>query len=164
MRATGRDAGQSGGGVSSGGVGGIFGAGGVTINLDGTMSGGGAPSQGGSPGPDLAAVVDTGIEICGCSFNSVSSCDQSKLWDEVVQSANLVSHDIYCSESPDPLPDGSTSDAGYIVFDNEGRIIDNTIFGAADSLKQAWIDSLVDYRWPCLAAKSIPFYCGWSVF
>jgi hypothetical protein len=163
MRATGRDSGQGSGGVSSSGAGGIAGTGGITIG--GVLSQDGAPSQGGSSGPDFAAaVIDTVIEICGCTFSSVSSCDQSKLWDEVVSSVNLISYAAYCNEIPDPGPDGSIADGGYVVLDGEGRVIDNTIFGSSDSMKQAWLDSLADYRWPCLASERIPFDCGWSVF
>ena len=165
MRATNRDAGQGGDGVSSSGAGGIVGTGGITINPSGAIAQGGTPSQGDSLGPALdSAVVDTGIEICGCGFSSISSCDQSKLWDEVVYSANLISHAVYCSEIPDPGPDSGIVDGGYIVLDGNGRVIDNTIFGVSDSVKQAWLDSLADYRWPCLAGERIPFACGWSVF
>jgi len=165
MRATNRDAGQGGDGVSSGGVGGIVGTGGITINPSGAISQGGATSQGGSRGPALdSPVADTGVEICGCGSSSIASCDQSKLWEEVVYSANLISHAVYCSEIPDPGPDSGIVDGGYIVLDGDGRVIDNTIFIVSDSVKQAWLDSLVDYRWPCMAGKSIPFYCGWSFF
>jgi hypothetical protein len=165
MRATGRDAGQGRGGVSSSGAGGIVGTGGITINLNGDTSQGSLPSQGGSPGSDLdAAIVDTVIQGCGCGFSSDSSCDQSKLWDEVVKSANLMFHAVYCGEIPDPGPDGGIYDGGYVVFDGEGRVIDNTVFGDSDSIKQAWLDSVADYRWPCLAGDRIPFACGWSVF
>jgi hypothetical protein len=165
MRATGRDAGQGGSGVSRSGAGGIVGTGGISANLSGDMSQGGVPSQGGSPGSDIGAtVVDTVFEICGCGSSSDSSCDQSKLWDEVAYSASLVFHDVYCGEIPDPGPDGGIYDGGYVVLDGEGRVIDNTIFGSADSRRQAWLDSLADYRWPCLAGERIPFACGWSVF
>ena len=113
---------------------------------------GSAPSQGGSLGPDLdATVVD-------------SSCDQSKLWDEVVDSANLMFHAVYCSEIPDPGPDGGIYDGGYVVFDGEGQVIDNTVFGDSESVKQAWLHSVADNRWPCLAGERIPFACGWSTF
>ncbi len=163
MRTSGRDSGQGSDGVASSGAGGIPGTGGLAIG--GALSQGGAPSQGGSSGQDFdAAVVDTGIEICGCDSSSVSSCDQSRLWDEVVNSANLMFHDVYCGEIPDPGPDSGIVDGGYIVLDGDGRVIDNTIFGVADSLKQAWLDSLAGYRWPCLAGERIPFACGWSVF
>jgi hypothetical protein len=147
MRATGRDAGQGGGGVSSGGAGGVVDTGGMAMDVQGS-----APAQGGSLGSDLdATVVD-------------SSCDQSKLWDEIVESANLMFHAVYCGEIPDPRPDGGIYDGGYVVFDGDGRVIDNTVFGDSESIKQAWLDSLADYRWSCLAGKRIPFACGWTGF
>lgn len=163
MRTAGRDSGQGSGGVSSTGAGGIAGMGGITTG--GVLSQGGAPAQGGSSGRDFdAAAVDTGIEICGCGSTSVSLCNQSKLWDAVVNSAGLMFHDVYCNEIPDPGPDASITDWGYAVLDGDGRVIDNTIFGSSDSMKQAWLDSLAGHRWPCLAGKRIPFACGWSVF
>ena len=127
MRATGRDAGQGGGGVSSGGAGGVVDTGGMAMDVQGS-----APAQGGSLGSDLdATVVD-------------SSCDQSKLWDEIVESANLMFHAVYCSEIPDPGPDGGIYDGGYVVFDGEGQVIDNTVFGDSESVKQAWLHAVAD--------------------
>jgi len=147
MRATGQDAGQGGGGVSSGGAGGVVGTGGMPMDLQDS-----APSEGGHFGSALdATVVDF-------------SCDQSKLWDEVVVSANLIFHAVYCSEIPDPGPDSGIYDGGYVVFDGEGEVIDNTVFGDNQSVKQAWLDSVADNRWPCLAGARIPFACGWSAF
>jgi hypothetical protein len=72
--------------------------------------------------------------------------------------------DVYCNKIPDPGPDGSITDGGYVVLDGDGRVIDNTIFGSSYSMKQTWLDSLAGYRWPCLAGERITFDCGWSVF
>jgi hypothetical protein len=81
----------------------------------------------------------------------------STLWDQVGSSAILTLGDHLCERSLKP-------DTGHIVLDGEGRVIDNTIFAPAESSKQAWLDSLADYRWPCLAGESIPFTCVWGTY
>jgi hypothetical protein len=82
----------------------------------------------------------------------------------VSQSAIPTLGDHLCEKSLDPIPDGGTADGGYIVLDGEGRVINNSIFGAAESSKQAWLDSLAYYRWPCLAGESISFACVWGTY
>jgi hypothetical protein len=52
----------------------------------------------------------------------------------------------------------------YVVVDGEGKVIDNSIpFGTADG-KQAWLDSLADYRWPCLAGQKLFFSCPFGYY
>lgn len=46
---------------------------------------------------------------------------------------------------------------GTIVFDSEGRAIDNT--GINDAGKQAWLDGLANQRWTCLASQTIRYCC-----
>jgi hypothetical protein len=48
---------------------------------------------------------------------------------------------------------------GYINFDSEGRVI--LIVGyPAPVEKQAWVDSLAAYRWPCLANQTVLYGCS----
>jgi hypothetical protein len=165
MRATSRDASQGGGGVLSSGAGGLAGTGGIGIILGGDPSQGGAPSGGGGSGSDLNAVVlDGGVTICSCGFSSNPACDQSTLWNVVSQSAVSTLGDYICEASLGPITDGGTANGGYIVLDSEGRVIDNSVFAADEFAKQAWLDSLAYYRWPCLAGESIPFTCVWGTF
>jgi len=165
MRAIGRDASQGSGGVLGGSDGGVAGSGGISFNLSGDSSQGGATSAGGSSGADLnAVVVDGGVTICGCGFSSRPACDQSTLWNVVGQSAVSTLGDSICEASLGPIADGGTANGGYIVLDGEGRVIENSIFATDELAKQAWLDSLAYYRWPCLAGESIPFTCVWGAF
>jgi hypothetical protein len=50
------------------------------------------------------------------------------------------------------------------VVDGEGKVIDNSIPFDTPDKKQAWLDSLADYRWPCLAGQTIFFFCPWGEF
>jgi hypothetical protein len=47
---------------------------------------------------------------------------------------------------------------GYIVVDNDGRVVDNT--GIPATSRQAWLDKLADQRWPCLAGQTIQYSCS----
>jgi hypothetical protein len=54
-------------------------------------------------------------------------------------------------------PAGYTPLMGEIVFDSEGRVVDNT--GIPSDTKQTWLDKLADQRWPCLAGQTIQYSC-----
>jgi hypothetical protein len=56
------------------------------------------------------------------------------------------------------LPTPLISPEGYILLDNEGRV--TSIDGwRVPADKQAWVDSLAGYRWPCLAGETIYYGC-----
>ena len=48
--------------------------------------------------------------------------------------------------------------SGQVVLDQEGRVIDNTGIDDAAS-RQAWLDSIADQRWPCLAGQVLQYLC-----
>jgi len=78
-----------------------------------------------------------------------------------------------CSENPSDLMQilatsvgsgfcsrtASSQYEGYINFDSDGRV--TFIFGyPAPVDKEAWVDSLAAYRWPCLAGQSVAYGCS----
>ena len=163
MRATGRDGGQGGVGIPGSGAGGIADTDGPTSNHGGTLSQGGTASKGGSSGSTLnAPTIDAAIAICGCGSSSNFSCDRSTLWNVLNSAAVLTGYGNDCTEIP--TPDPNTVSAVYVVVDGEGKVIDNSIpFGTANE-KQAWLASLADYRWPCLAGQKIFFSCPFGYY
>jgi hypothetical protein len=126
--------------------------GGLVINLD----------VGGFTGPGRdAAAIDAAISICTCSFAPLPACDDRTLW-HLVRFSGAQSHTVgaVCGSSADPPPDGSTPILGYVIFDGQGQVIDNSNFGGSQTQqKQDWLESMAYYRWPCFAGESIPFIC-----
>jgi hypothetical protein len=63
-----------------------------------------------------------------------------------------------CQFAPPP-GDGEKLDRarGAVVLDREGRVIDNT--GLNPTAKQAWLEELMDQRWPCLAGQTLGYTC-----
>ncbi len=53
----------------------------------------------------------------------------------------------------------SSQPEGYIDFDSEGRVTLITGYRVPDD-KEAWVDSLAAYRWPCLAGQIIAYGCS----
>jgi hypothetical protein len=47
---------------------------------------------------------------------------------------------------------------GVVKVDSEGHIVDNTLWSGAS--KQAWLDSLANQSWPCLAGQDVPYDCS----
>ncbi len=56
------------------------------------------------------------------------------------------------------LPASDSGVTGSLIFDGEGRLIDDTRDVAAD--KQAWLDSLANQHWPCVAGQTIQYQCS----
>jgi hypothetical protein len=108
----------------------------VDVSVDAVPDGQRNPEPDGSVGPEDLAGQD-------------AQCDTTALWGEVTKSE----YQDRCR--PDPsLPEGSPQ----IVVDDTGRVVDNT--GITDAqTKQAWLDSLAQSRWPCLAGQSIRYQC-----
>lgn len=127
-------------GGSAGGTAGSSGTGGV--------GGGGIPPDGGNSGQDGGATD-------GVDSSSDTACNTGILWNAVSDAALGVVRLGYCLPATT-----TTSGSGEIVLDNEGRVIDNTETNYRGfSSKQAWLDSLVNDRWPCLAGQTIPYRC-----
>jgi len=103
--------------------------------------------------------MDAGFMICGCDFSAQPPCDLYTLWYVGVSSS--VPHAVggYCLGNRPGL-DGALESGGYIVLDSDGRVVENSVYGAAElQAKQAWLDYMAGYRWPCLAGETIPFTC-----
>jgi hypothetical protein len=167
MRVTGRNGGEVGVGVPIGGAAGIADTDGTAGNISGIASQGGTTSKGGSSGSTLnPPTIDAGIAICGCGSSSNSSCDRSMLWNALNSAAVLTGYGHDCAEipAPDPTPNPSTVSSVNVRVDSNGKVIDSSIPFNTVSEKQAWLDSLADYRWPCLAGQTLFFYCPWGYF
>jgi hypothetical protein len=181
----GKDAGQGGGDVATGGSlgsggtsagqGGLLAAGGKAGGAGGwEVATGGVTSQGGSADaawdegvvdapiagwPDTGQLWEVNAERAGLDENGAidvgglaspdASCDMGRLWQEISDAAGVIG---YCFQTSD-----SGSAWGYVVLDNNGRVMDNTrLYGQQ---KQGWLDSLAHDRWPCLAGQTVPYAC-----
>ena len=138
------------GGASStslvGGQGGGLGSGG-TAGSSGSGSGG-VTAQGG--GATTGEAPDGG----GTGAHSDASCDIAAFW-EIVKSATCGGGASSCICYS--TPDGGTA-LGVITLDGSGRIVDNSRVRGAN--KDAWLASLADRRWPCLAGQAVAFSCS----
>jgi hypothetical protein len=59
----------------------------------------------------------------------------------------------YCART------GSSQPEGNIYFDSDGRVTMIAGYRIPDD-KEAWVDSLAAYRWPCLAGQNIAYGCS----
>ena len=59
----------------------------------------------------------------------------------------------YCART------GSSQPEGNIYFDSDGRVTGIAGYRVPDD-KEAWVDSLAAYRWPCLAGQNIAYGCS----
>ena len=154
--ATGGARGQLDGGPSSGGV-----AGASSTQKSGGA--GGRTSTGGNSGALDAAVAVDGVATIEvrAPVDAVlmpdGACDEAQLWAAVLRGAG----GDYCTEYFD-LPDGGLGSAmisatGYLVFDGDGRVVDNTFFSG--SATQMWLDGLGTMRWPCRAGETVRYMC-----
>jgi hypothetical protein len=146
------DGSQGGGGVVSGGSGGAA-TGGVGGSTGG---GGGGVSSTGGTGVAMGGVTSRAksadaAQAAGATDGPIPSpqCDIPRLWKAVADAAGML-------EGCFDTPDGGVI-YGSLVIDGEGRVVDNTRFVGAR--KQAFLDSLVNERWPCLAGRTIPYTC-----
>jgi hypothetical protein len=106
-----------------------------------------------TPEVRVGAAFDAALLVCGCDYTSTLPCSESTLFDAVNKSASANSFDPGCGEAKNP-----DTAVGYVSFDDYGQITKNSIFHD-DSLEQAWLDSLADYRWPCLSKTQLFFTC-----
>ena len=108
-------------------------------------------SYGGSAGTGPDAGAADGEVLA----SSDASCDVAGLWRAISEAARVIG---YCFLTP-AGNDGSViiTAWGEVIIDSEGRVIDNTRLSSAS--KQAWLSSLADYRWPCLAGQSLQYSC-----
>ncbi len=151
----------SGGSSPSSGTGGVLvapaGSGGATPNggNGGTATGGNSFVAGNSPvGGDGSGGIPA-FDPGGAAGADTAGCDTYALWHAIEVGAVGVG----TCQRQDPPATGMTASPrqGTVVFDHEGRIIDNTGLHGFD--KQYWLDSVADERWPCLADQTIGYTC-----
>ena len=123
-------------------------------------SGAGESGAGGSGvSPDSGVHQDAADASGDLSPSDGSStdalCDTDSLWSAVADAALGVARLGFCA------PAGTASPYGQIALDSTGRVVDNTgTTYQSTSSKQAWLDSLANDRWPCLAGQTIPYQCA----
>ena len=106
---------------------------------------GGAGGSGADASSDLSPSDGTSTD---------AMCDTDSLWSAVADAALGVARLGFCA------PAGTVSPYGQIALDSTGRVVDNTgTTYQSTSSKQAWLDSLANDRWPCLAGQTIPYQC-----
>jgi hypothetical protein len=115
---------------------------------------GDAISMDGSPG----AVQDGATSESEIDASPDGWCDVNPLWNAIAEGAGIAFG--YCLPFvPDYVdPSGSlVRRGGYVVFDGDGRVVDNTEL--PDPWKQAWLDGLSTMRWPCYAGQTMQYLC-----
>jgi len=144
--------------LGSGGSGGdTSGAGGSRFGEGGS----GAPDAlGGAGGARMDALAERGDEGDGedasasgdgglSSIDGLCYVNGTQLWEDIQGGVGML-----CT----PTLDGGIA-WGWLVFDKDGRIVDNTgIYDEAS--RQEWISSLANYRWPCLAGQVLRYSCS----
>jgi len=134
------------GGISSGGGGGLASGGGGGSG----GSGGDALSRGGSDGHADDAGVSSSVDALCLDIGDDSWND---LWDQIERGAAAFG---FCWQTTDGGRIGSRQ--GKLVFDGEGRIVENTGIGDR-ARRQAWLASLSCTRWPSLAGQELAYVC-----
>jgi hypothetical protein len=133
-----------GGGGGAGG--GLSGSGGSSWGGN-TSSSGGARSEGGLIGPgNLGSVNDSGTSA------DYHSCDFGALWLAIEGGVGAIGP---CDLALDA---GTGTYGGDVAFDSDGSVIANTGISNPTDL-QAWLASLANERWTCLAGQTISYLC-----
>jgi hypothetical protein len=142
--------GASGAGQTKGGSGGHFSLGGPSAGVGGASLAGGASGAG--PAPSGGAVSQGGETVTSqggrASDGAVPAspdapCDTAALWAAITYRPNPFT-------SCFPTRDGDRWWWEVVLDDNTG------LLGAG---KQAWLDSLANERWPCLAGQTLRYTC-----
>lgn len=132
------------------------------------VSSGGAPFEGGAGSTpsswgglleDLPLVVvagRAGLGEAGHGGMTTAECDSESLLRAISEASVGLLGACTITESV-PGPDETSRRRGAVVFDGEGRVIDNT--GLLGAKKQAWLDELGDQRWICWANETIGYQC-----
>jgi hypothetical protein len=140
----------------SSGQGGKSGGGGEADMSRGGSGGQAGGSTGGSAGvasQDGGSDREEGATESDARPATDALCETGRLWSAVADAALGVGRLGECYALP-------TGTYGAIVLESEGRVIDNTgtVYQSTGS-KQAWLDSLSNESWPCLAGQTIPYQC-----
>lgn len=149
-------------GVTGGTGGAINPTGGVPTSGAGGQSGGtGAFGGATRTGSTSSVAVDAAAAGTDASFDSAGesmpSCGETDLWNAIGRGAQIGAGNCQVSV-PDYEPRvGIIRAVGYVVFDGDGRVVDNTaLIGAG---KQAWLDGLSPLRFPCRAGQTVQYMC-----
>lgn len=150
----GRGGGASGGGGTGGAIGGGFGGSSSSGGASGAGGTGGAiggeTSQGGGTGGGQDGESTDGETITSPD----ALCEPTSFWDaiRVTICGPRPLSTCFCS----PTPEGEIP-LGVVSVDSEGHIVDNTMLSGTN--KQAWLDSLANQSWPCLAGQAVRYSC-----
>ena len=109
--------------------------------------------------PD-ARLADSGAGDTGSKAALDAMCDPQSIWQAV--SAGLPVTDGGCYLTPTDSAGhfiGINYIWGNIVLDSEGRVTDNTGYYLSAEQRQAWLDSVANDRWPCLADQTLVYSC-----
>jgi hypothetical protein len=138
------DAGRS---LGTGGV-----AGGVSVT-------GGVPGQGGAGGSIQSKTggdaADSAPADDGPQGSPDNQCDVYRMLAGLV----ALPHALNPSLLPECIPADAFGVTGNLVFDGDGRLLDDTGYPGTEVQKQAWLDSLAQQRWPCWAGQTIAYQC-----
>lgn len=102
--------------------------------------------------PDAAAAVDGTAQDAQCNADQVWYL----LDDRVHDPASLVTTRCY------PARDLRSGEPGFVVFNDTGRIVDDTAYSAGrlgPITKEQWLSDVAQYRWPCLAGTRLAYDC-----
>jgi len=112
-------------------------------------AGGGGLAQGGSGGlsEDASAANDGVPQSVDLQFEG----NYTLLWNAIARAARALG---YCF----PTVDGGIGN-GEIVFDGEGRVVDNTRIAGDPSVLSEWLSSLANERWPGYAGQTLEYSC-----
>ena len=122
------------------------------------LSTGGMTSQEGSGGMADAAVV-----INDAVAGAESPCDLSALWGLLWIRFNDQPTLVMTScQAADSVVIDVGGIKGQIVFDADGRIVDDTNYraGTGGPDKDDWLTQVSGYRWPCMAGSTLAYVCS----
>jgi hypothetical protein len=149
--------GGTGVGMGTGGVGGSislsWGVGGSMSRSDTGVAKGGADggglAQGGSGGlsEDASAANDGVLQSIDLQFEG----NFTLLW-------RAIARGVHALGGCFPTADGGMGN-GEIVFDGEGRVVDNTSIAGDPSVLSEWLSSLANERWPAYAGQTLVYSC-----
>jgi len=158
---------QGGGGVATAGAagmgtGGTLGSSAGDTGFGGTVDASSTHGAADTTGDAISMDGNTGAVQDGATSEGEidaspdGRCDLMPLWDAIAEGADVFGYCLpYAPDYDDPC--GFVRSVGYVVFDGDGRVVDNTgLFGAR---KQAWLDGLSTMRWPCYAGQTMQYMC-----
>jgi hypothetical protein len=142
-----------GAGIMTGGATGVGGNASASGGQGGTADTSGGAGGTASDGPQVAA--EAGSPDGTTESSSDARCDLNSLWGLLSRRLEPIALGPQCV----PVEKGGR----YLVFDDSGRIVDDTGFcctGSDGPDKETWLNEVADLRWPCLAGQNVPYTCS----